>query len=40
MSFRLSRTVKGFQPVHCLSDSLITWRRNTLYRADFELSHF
>jgi hypothetical protein len=40
MSFRLARVVKGYQPVHCLPDGLIAWRRNTLYRADFELRHF
>ena len=40
MSFRLARVVKGYQPVHCLPDELIAWRRNTLYRADLELRHF
>jgi hypothetical protein len=40
MSFRLARVVKGYQPVHCLADGLIAWRRNTLYRADSELRHF
>ena len=40
MSFRLARVVKGYQPVHCLPDGLIAWRRNTLYRADHELRHF
>ena len=40
MSFRLARVVKGYQPVHCLPDGLIAWRRNTLYRADRDLRHF
>ena len=39
-SFRLARVVKGYQPVHCLADGLIAWRRNRLYRADLDLSHF
>ena len=40
MSFRLARVVRGYQPVHCLSDGLIAWRRNTLYRADHDLNRF
>ena len=39
-SFRLAKVVKGYQPVHCLPDGLIAWRRNTLYRADAGLRHF
>lgn len=39
-SFRLARVVNGYQPVHCLADGLIVWRRNLLYRADLELRHF
>jgi hypothetical protein len=40
MSFHLARIVKGYQPVHCLPDALIAWRRNTLYRADLDLTRF
>ena len=40
VSFRLARVVKGYQPVHCLPDGLIAWRRNTLYHADLELRRF
>jgi hypothetical protein len=39
-SFRLTRVVRGYQPVYCLPDALIAWRRNTLFRADLELCHF
>ena len=39
-SFRLARVVRGYQPVHCLSDGLIAWRGNTLFRADLDLRHF
>ena len=40
VGFRLARVVKGYQPVHCLADRLIAWRRNRLYFADLELRHF
>lgn len=40
MSFRLARLVDGYQPVHCLSDGLIAWRRNWLYWTDLKLEHF
>jgi hypothetical protein len=39
-SFRLARVVAGYQPVHCLPDAVIAWRRNRLYRADLGLWHF
>lgn len=38
--FRLASLVEGYQPVHCLPDGLIAWRRNTLYFADLKLRHF
>lgn len=40
MSFRLSKVVKGYQPVQCVPGGLLAWRRNTLYRADLDLNHF
>jgi hypothetical protein len=40
VSFRLARVVDGYQPVHCLPDGVIAWRRNTLYRADLQLRKF
>jgi hypothetical protein len=40
VSFRLARVVRGYQPVHCLPEGVIAWRRNTLYRADSDLEHF
>jgi len=41
VSFRLTRVVNGYQPVHCLPDGdVIAWRRNTLYRADADLCRF
>jgi hypothetical protein len=40
VSFRLAKVVNGYQPVHCLPDGLIAWRRNRLYRADPDLCHF
>lgn len=38
MSFRLAHVLAGYQPVHCLDDGVILWRRGTLYRADFALT--
>lgn len=40
MTFRLAKVVRGYQPVHCLSDGLISWRRGRLYRSDFDLGRF
>ncbi len=39
-NFRLARVVNGYQPVHCLANGIILWRRNLLYLADLELRHF
>ena len=38
MSFCLAHVLAGYQPVHCLDDGVILWRRGTLYRADFALT--
>ena len=38
MSFRLAHVLAGYQPVHCLDDGVILWRRGILYRADFGLT--
>ena len=32
-SFRLARVVNGYQPVHCLPDGQIAWRRNFYFPA-------
>ncbi len=40
MTFRLTKVLKGYQPVHCLPDTVILWRRGVLYRADPGLTSF